>query len=151
MQSMSMGALNCEKNFSAITLIAHGPTVPCSVLLNLEREDMKLGINLSINVSNIDKSKMIQGKKGNYLNMTVFVDPDNADQYGNHGMITQSLPKEEREAGQKGNILGNAKVFWSGSSDNRTQNTAQASAPATSVDDSEIPFIDPYKFIRLVV
>ena len=101
---------------------------------------MKLGINLSINVSNIDKSKMIQGKKGTYLNMTVFVDPDSADQYGNHGMITQALPKEEREAGQKGNILGNAKVFWSGSSNN---NGAQQSQPSTNqpqVGMDDIPF-----------
>lgn len=116
---------------------------------------MKLGINLSINVSNIDKSKMIQGKKGQYLNMTVFVDPDNADQYGNHGMITQSLPKEEREAGQKGEILGNAKVFWSGSSDNHNNNSSSQSQnkPQPSQPDGfdDIPFLDPYKSIWRMV
>ena len=74
---------------------------------------MKLGINLKIDVTKIDKAKMYQGAKGTYLDATVFVDTDQQDKYGNNGMITQALPKDEREAGNKGAILGNCKVFWS--------------------------------------
>ena len=73
---------------------------------------MKIGVNLKIDVTKIDKTKLFVGQKGKYLDATVFVDVDQQDQYGNNGMITQQLPKEEREAGGKGEILGNCKVFW---------------------------------------
>lgn len=72
----------------------------------------KVGIELSIDVTKIDKSKLYQGKKGTYLSVTAFVDLDQLDQYGNSGMITQKTTKEEQEQGIKGAILGNSKVFW---------------------------------------
>ena len=62
----------------------------------------------SIDVSKIDKSKLIAGKKGTYLNVSIMV-KDDLDQYGNIGMIIQDTTKEEREAGVKGAILGNIK------------------------------------------
>ena len=34
------------------------------------------------------------------------------DQYGNSGMITQDVTKEEKAQNIKGNILGNCKLFW---------------------------------------
>jgi hypothetical protein len=52
------------------------------------------------------------GQKGKYLDATVFIDLDELDQYGNSGMITQDVSKEEKQAGTKGAILGNSKVFW---------------------------------------
>ena len=72
----------------------------------------KVGIELSIDVTKIDKSKLYQGKKGTYLSVTAFVDLDQLDQYGNSGMLTQKVTKEEQEQGIKGAILGNSKVFW---------------------------------------
>jgi len=72
----------------------------------------KIGVELKINVNNIDKTKMYKGEKGNYLTMTAFIDTDEQDQYGNNGMITQKLNKADSDAGQKGAILGNSKVFW---------------------------------------
>lgn len=110
---------------------------------------MKAGISLSINVTEIEKARLIEGKKGKYLNATVFVDLDNADQYGNHGMITQDVSKEERDAGTRGAILGNAKVFWQGVSNSQTGNSAPTQqkqsqpAPQQGFDDfsdSDIPF-----------
>jgi hypothetical protein len=86
---------------------------------------MKHGISLSINVKEIEKARLYQGKKGVYLSMTVFVDTENQDQYGNHGMITQDVSKEEREQGVKGAILGNAKVFWTGNSEQRNYQQPQ--------------------------
>jgi hypothetical protein len=62
----------------------------------------------SIDVSKIDKSKLINGKKGTYLNVSIIV-RDEVDQYGNTGFITQDTTKEERESGMKGTILGNIK------------------------------------------
>lgn len=73
---------------------------------------MKIGVNIKIDVSKIDKSRLFQGKKGTYLDLTAFIDPDNPGQYGDHGMISQATTKEEREQGVKTPILGNCKVFF---------------------------------------
>ena len=75
----------------------------------------KVGVSLKINVSEIDKARLFAGQKGKYLDCTVFIDLDQLDQYGNSGMITQDVSKEEKQQGVKGNILGNCKVFWSDS------------------------------------
>ena len=71
-----------------------------------------IGLDIRINVDKIDKSHLVKGEKGTYLNLTAFIDPDEADQYGNNGMVTQGIDKEAREAGHKGAILGNGRVFW---------------------------------------
>ena len=73
---------------------------------------MKVGVSLKIDVSKIDKARLFKGEKGTYLDATVFVDADQLDQYGNSGMITQDVSKDEKQQGVKGNILGNCKVFW---------------------------------------
>jgi hypothetical protein len=62
----------------------------------------------SINLSKIDKAKIIAGAKGSYLNVSIMV-KDELDQYGNIGFISQDTTKEERESGIKGTILGNIK------------------------------------------
>ena len=102
---------------------------------------MKIGVNLSINVSNIDKAKLFDGKKGKYLDATVFIDTGEADQYGNHGMIAQSATKEERDANIKGAILGNAKIFWNDSGS--PQQSSQPQQESSSGGDDgfgDIPF-----------
>lgn len=72
----------------------------------------KIALALKINLSAMDTARLFNGKKGQYLDCTVFVDLDQLDQYGNSGMITQDVSKEEKQQGIKGNILGNAKIFW---------------------------------------
>ena len=76
---------------------------------------MKIGVSLKVDVSKIDKARLFQGQKGTYLDATVFIDVDELDQYGNSGMITQDVSKDEKQQGVKGNILGNCKVFWNDS------------------------------------
>ncbi len=67
----------------------------------------------SINLSAIDKSKVVTAKNGNqYLNITMMI--QNESQYGNNIWITQTQSKEEREAKQKANTLGNGAVRWLG-------------------------------------
>lgn len=72
----------------------------------------KYGVSLKIDVSKIDKARLFKGEKGTYLDATVFIDEGEADQYGNNGMITQDVTKEERASKVPGPILGNCKVFW---------------------------------------
>lgn len=72
-------------------------------------------ISLSIDVSKINAKRLYKGKKGQYLSATLFL-KEEVDQYGNNGFIVESITKEEREAGNKGTIIGNAKFMASGSS-----------------------------------
>ena len=69
---------------------------------------MKIGIEIKIDVTKIEKARLYQGEKGTYLTITSFVDTDNQDQYGNNGMVTHK--KEQNE--ERAPILGNSKVFW---------------------------------------
>jgi len=70
-------------------------------------------IGLNINLSKIEKERIVQGKKGKYLDAVVMLN-DEKDQYGNDGMIVQSVSKEERENGVRGEILGNVKILSGG-------------------------------------
>lgn len=105
----------------------------------------KVGVRLKINVKQIEKARLFQGSKGTYLDATAFIDLDEAGQYGDHGMITQDVTKEEREAGTKGPILGNVTVFYR---DDQPQQQAPqpqkggwGNSPGGAMDDSgDIPF-----------
>ena len=66
-------------------------------------------IKLNLDVTKINKEKLFKGEKGIYLNCVLIPTPDN--QYGNDYMIVEDTTKEEREAGTKGAILGNAKLY----------------------------------------
>ena len=68
-------------------------------------------ITASINLSKIDKSKIIEGKKGQYLPITISLN-DDLDQFGNQGSMTISQSKEERDAKAEKSYLGNVKVVW---------------------------------------
>lgn len=104
---------------------------------------MKLGISLNIDVTKLDKSRFYQGKKGKYAKLTVFVDPNRTDEYGNHGGITEEQTKEEREAKSPQNFVGNAKVFWTettAQANNQPQNKPAQSEPAGDDWNDSIPF-----------
>ncbi len=68
-------------------------------------------INLSINLEKIDKTKIIEGKKGKYLNVTIARNKDGEDQYGNTHYAFISQTKEERTSGGDKTYLGNGKEF----------------------------------------
>lgn len=61
-----------------------------------------------IDVTKIDKDRLFKGEKGTYLDIVLIETPKS--EYGDY-MIVQSVTKEEREAGQRGEILGNAKIY----------------------------------------
>ncbi len=71
-----------------------------------------------IDVTKITKSRLFKGAKGTYLDIVLIETPNS--QYGDY-MIVESVTKEEREAGKKGPILGNAKILG--------QKPAQQSSP----------------------
>lgn len=99
-----------------------------------------IGVSLKIDVSKISKERLFRGSKGVYLDATAFIDLDQLDQYGNSGMITQDVSKEEREQGVKGPILGNSKVFWRGEGQQQSQPAQSAPPEHDDFENSDIPF-----------
>lgn len=99
-------------------------------------------IKARINVSKIDKSKMFVGKKGTYLDITLLENKNGPDEYGNHFMVVQDVSKEDRQAGVKGAILGNAKKLEPRGQEAPRQASKQAPAAAGAEpnDGSDIPF-----------
>ena len=101
---------------------------------------MKVGISVRIDVTKIDKSRLYKGAKGTYLDLTTFIDTEVADQYENHGFISQSVDKEEREAKVQTPILGNVKVFYTDGQQAPQQSASQQQLPQSDSFDEDIPF-----------
>ena len=68
-------------------------------------------IATSIDLTKIPKDKIIAGKKGKYLPITITLN-DELDQFGNSGPVVVQQSKEEREAKAAKVYLGNVKVVW---------------------------------------
>lgn len=72
-------------------------------------------IRVKVNVCLLDKRHFFHGKqkadgsKPIYVDLVLFETP--GDQYGNDYRVSQDLPREARDAGEKGAIVGNGKVF----------------------------------------
>ena len=98
-------------------------------------------IKTSINLSAIPKDKIIEGKKGKYLPITITLNND-LDQFGNQGPVVVEQTKEERDAKAEKTYLGNVKVVWTDGNNvdtaPRDNNSAPASAPAAVEED--LPF-----------
>lgn len=91
-------------------------------------------IAIKIDVTKIQKERLFKGQKGTYLDAVLFLE-DQPDQYGQNGMIVQSVSKEERQAGVKGPILGNIKVIGQ----QATSQPAQSESKFEAQDD-DLPF-----------
>ena len=65
-------------------------------------------IATSIDLNKIPKDKIINGKKGKYLPITITLN-DEVDNFGNNGPVIVQQSKEEREAKSEKVYLGNVK------------------------------------------
>lgn len=73
----------------------------------------KIGISIKLDVKKLDKARFFAAQSGAlYVDLTMFLDPENEGSYGDHGFITQSTSKEEREQQVQMPILGNGKIFY---------------------------------------
>ena len=100
-------------------------------------------IKTSINLSEIPKDKIIAGKKGKYLPITITIN-DEPDQFGNQGPIVVAQTKEERDAKDKKTYLGNVQVVWT-NGDNvaaapRDGASAMAAPVAPQPVEEDLPF-----------
>jgi len=64
-------------------------------------------IKLNLNLSKIDKTRLVKGEKGIYIDLVLIETPDS--KYGQDFMVVQDLGREASEAGEKGPILNNGK------------------------------------------
>lgn len=85
-------------------------------------------LTLKLDVSKIDKAKLFKGEKGIYLDAVLIETPNS--EFSDF-MIVQNATKEEREAGIKGAILGNAKEI---------KFDKKEPEPLTKEDQDNLPF-----------
>ncbi len=98
-------------------------------------------IKCKLNVLKVDKTKLFQGKSGTYLDITLLENRDGKDQFGNDFMVIQDIPKADREAGQRGAILGNAKFAGeSGHPPRASQKPAAQPESEQPPQDDDVPF-----------
>jgi len=95
----------------------------------------------SIDLTKIPREKIVEGKKGKYLNVVVTIN-DEVDQYGNNASITVDQTPEERQAKEAKTYLGNVKVIWTdGQVPQPTPRDAQPiQQQAAPVDNDDLPF-----------
>lgn len=91
-------------------------------------------ITCKLDVKKITKSKLFEGAKGTYLSCTLVPTPNS--EYGDY-MIVEETTKEERDAGNKGMILGNAKVKKPKA---ETTHSGSTAGEEKGTPDSDLPF-----------
>lgn len=92
-------------------------------------------LSVSIDVTKLTKSRFYEGKNGaKYASLDIWLS-DEPDKYGKDASVSESLTKEEREAGNKKNYVGSGKKIygWGGSS------SASKPKPSPAVEE-DIPF-----------
>ena len=102
---------------------------------------MALILATSINLNEIPKYKIIVGKKGKYLPISITLN-DELDQFGNQGPVIVSQTKEEREAKTPKVYLGNVKLVWTNGEVKKFDFQQQA-APQPKVEEKvedDLPF-----------
>jgi hypothetical protein len=101
---------------------------------------MAIILKTSINLSDIPKDKIIDGKKGKYLPLTITIN-DEKDKFGNDGPVTVAQSKEEREAKEAKTYLGNVQVVWTnGSVPQPTPRDGQPMQQSAPVANDDLPF-----------
>jgi hypothetical protein len=98
-------------------------------------------IAIKIDVTKVLKEHLFNGKNGaKYLDILLIPTPDS--KYNDSHVAVQSLPKELRDQGKKGPILGNAKTFGGRpQSGDRESSKPQSSGGGGSYHpDADVPF-----------
>jgi len=72
---------------------------------------MSLLGTIKVDLDKIDESKIFQGKKGRYIELTFAVN-DETDDYGNNISAWNGQTKEERASKEDKKFVGNGRVFW---------------------------------------
>ena len=92
--------------------------------------------NFSINLEAIPKDLIVKGKKGSYINLTMFQNDET--KFGNNASVSLSQTQEQREAKEAKVYLGNGKVVWV--SDDNVSTAEREDAVTTSTPSNDLPF-----------
>jgi hypothetical protein len=96
-------------------------------------------IKSSINLNEIPKDKIIDGKKGRYLPITIIIN-DEVDQFGNQGPVCVEQTLEERQAKTAKVYLGNAKVVWTNGENVDVAPNVKAQIATAAIAENDLPF-----------
>ena len=93
-------------------------------------------LSISIDLNKIQKSKIIPGKNGaKYYNLTLIVN-DDFDKYNNNIQVIEPQTKEQREAKEKREFIGNGRrLYAEKAKENKNEPETQGSA-----SDDDLPF-----------
>ena len=97
-------------------------------------------IATSIDLTKIPKDKIINGKKGKYIPITITLN-DELDNFGNNGPVVVQQSKEERDAKAEKVYLGNVKVVWTNGDFPEPNFGDQPQKPTAKVEaEPDLPF-----------
>jgi hypothetical protein len=93
-------------------------------------------IQMSIDVTKIDKSKL---KDGKYLNVSISV--NNETKFDNNVSMCYNQSKEERESGAKKTYFANGRVIWTDGVIKVAEKSIQNDLPSgNAVAETDLPF-----------
>jgi hypothetical protein len=93
-------------------------------------------IQMSIDVTKIDKSKL---KDGKYLNVSISV--NNETKFDNNVSMCYNQSKEERESGAKKTYFANGRVIWTDGVIKVAEKAIQNNLPSgNAVAETDMPF-----------
>lgn len=98
---------------------------------------------ISIDLTKLDKSKIVNGKNGQkYYNLSLSVN-DLSDNYGNNIQVTEPQTKEQRELKEPRTFYGNGRVIWTDSKIEVAKKNEVTNPPSSNVsvsDNDDLPF-----------
>ena len=95
---------------------------------------------ISIDLSKLDKSKIVEGKNGQkYYNLSISIN-DATDNYGNNVSVTEPQNKEQRDNKEQRTFYGNGKVFWTDGSIKKAEGKDTPTTVQSKEVDNDLPF-----------
>ena len=74
---------------------------------------LEKSVSLTINKEKLEALTPYKGKDGEYYNITVNLMDAPVNDFGQDAFVNQTLPKKDREAGEKGARVGMGKTTYS--------------------------------------
>ena len=97
-------------------------------------------ITLKLKTNLIDKTRIFRGKKHNYLDLVLIENRNGTDEFGNDGIVKQSVTAQERADGIEMPIIGNWSHVRTKSAPAPAPSPAPSSAPAGNLAEEDYPF-----------
>jgi 2,3-bisphosphoglycerate-independent phosphoglycerate mutase len=97
-------------------------------------------ITLKLKTNLIDKARIFRGKKHNYLDLVLIENRNGTDEFGNDGIVKQSVTAQERADGIEMPIIGNWSHVRTKSAQAPAPTPAPSPAPAGNLAKEDYPF-----------